>query len=190
MIKSFNIHAIIASTALVLAISAPLQAQELDTRTTTQLEAQVPFDVQYVTDYAGKLAAEMVTELQDAGYQVTDMSRTFLGRTKITVQNEINARVIVLSRRTGEVKRDSIIEPNVQQSSERSSENRASINVQSQTNIEPNVQQPSERRSQNRASTNVQSQTRIGSSVSGNDGNTGVSVGSSTGASVSIGLGN
>jgi hypothetical protein len=164
MIKSSNIHAIIASATLVLAIGAPLQAQELDTSTTTQLEAQVPFDIQYVTDYAGERAAEMVVALQDAGYQVTDMSRTFLGRTKITVQNEIHMREIVLGRRTGEVKRDAIIEPNVQQASERSSEDRAS--------------------------TNVQSQTSIGASVNGNDGNTGVSVGSSAGASVSIGLGN
>jgi len=162
--KSSNIHAIIASTSLVLAIGAPLQAQNLTTSATAQLEAQVLFNTQYVTDYAGERAAEMVVALQDAGYQVTDMSRTFLGRTKITVQNEIHVREIVLGRRTGEVKRDAI--------------------------IEPDTQQPSERSSNDRPSTNNRSQTSVGTSVNSDAGSTGLSAGSSAKVSVSIGLGN
>ena len=123
-----------------------------------QQESQVTFSRQYIVDYAGERAALLVSELQDSGYQVIDMSRTFLGRTKIMLQSGDQMREVILSRSTGEVKRDAITD-----------------------------QQEDRKRSSNGVRANVQTKVEIGGSSNRNSNSSGLSLGSSAGASISLG---
>lgn len=53
---------------------------------------------------------DMVTLLRRSGYTVVEVRRTMLGRLRIRAQNGQHMREIVISRSTGEIKRDAVIE--------------------------------------------------------------------------------
>ena len=52
---------------------------------------------------------DVIVMLEKAGYDVTGMKSTFLGRLKIRAQNRKHLREIVVSRSTGEIKSDRIL---------------------------------------------------------------------------------
>lgn len=52
---------------------------------------------------------EVIAMLEDAGYKVTGMKSTLLGRLKIRAQNDEHLREVVVSRSTGEIKSDRIL---------------------------------------------------------------------------------
>lgn len=113
--------------ALGIVVPTGALAQETTANAEAQAQAQATFDLQAVIDYAGERAAEAVAEFQAAGYRVVDMSRTLLGRIRITLENEMHVRQIVVSRSTGEIMYDAVIASN--------EGNGTSANVQSNTSV-------------------------------------------------------
>lgn len=158
--------ALMTTAALAIALAAPVQAQQANTNTDVNAEAstQVEISPEAVVEYAGERAAVVILELQEAGYRVSDMSKTLLGRIKVTVQNEVHTRQIFISRATGEVKQDLIVEARTEST------------------------QSAEAESSETTEASADAQITIGGSVEV-DGN-GVSVGGDTGLGVSIDLGN
>lgn len=167
MIKSSKICAVTASVAMTVAMAGPAFAQETNANVAASAEAQaqVTLDIQSVIDFAGERAAELVAQLQAAGYQVVDMSRTLLGRVRITLQNDVHIREIVIARSTGEIKQDVIIGTFAPQA----------------TGQEPASES---------AGATLQTQIDVGASGGASAGDGGVAVGGSAGASISLGLGN
>ena len=53
---------------------------------------------------------QVIFNLEDDGYRVMQLSSTLLGRVKILARNSIHLREIVVSRATGEIKSDIILE--------------------------------------------------------------------------------
>ena len=56
--------------------------------------------------FAFDVVDEMLNELRQQGYRNVEVSRTLLGRTRITAENAKFTREIVVDPRTGEVLRD------------------------------------------------------------------------------------
>lgn len=97
-----------------LGLGAPTLAQAQDSAATAtasaNAEAEAAIDLQAVIEFAGERVGAVVAELQAAGYQVVDMSRTLLGRIRITLENAFQVRQIVVSRSTGEIMFDAVTE--------------------------------------------------------------------------------
>jgi hypothetical protein len=53
---------------------------------------------------------DVVGMLETSGYRVLDMKSTFLGRVRIRAKNHEHVREVVVSRSTGEIKSDQIIQ--------------------------------------------------------------------------------
>jgi hypothetical protein len=53
---------------------------------------------------------DVMANLEAAGYTITETKRTLLGRVKIMARNSEHMREVVVSRATGEVKRDEVVE--------------------------------------------------------------------------------
>jgi hypothetical protein len=53
---------------------------------------------------------DVMANLEAAGYTILETKRTLLGRVKITARNSAHLREVVVSRSTGEVKRDEIVQ--------------------------------------------------------------------------------
>ncbi len=54
--------------------------------------------------------ANVITQLQSGGYQIVEVRSTFLGRIRILARNKVHLREVIVSRSTGEVKRDVIVQ--------------------------------------------------------------------------------
>lgn len=52
---------------------------------------------------------DVVVALQVRGYEILELRQTFLGRIRIVAQNDVHVREIVVSRTTGEIKRDIVL---------------------------------------------------------------------------------
>jgi hypothetical protein len=52
---------------------------------------------------------DVMANLESAGYTIVETKRTLLGRVKILAENSVHLREVVVSRATGEVKRDEVI---------------------------------------------------------------------------------
>lgn len=96
---------LIGAAALAVSLAAPVQAHET-TVNGTATQAHMNFTPQMIMDFAGADIAAMIAEMEAQGYEVTDMSRTFLGRIKVTMQNDEHMRNMFFSRTTGELKQD------------------------------------------------------------------------------------
>ncbi len=86
----FEKRAIFLSAILFLSIAAPISAQQTasnDRRSYTQV----------------------IFNLEDEGYQVTELTTTLLGRVRIIARNSVHLREVVVSRATGEIKSDVIL---------------------------------------------------------------------------------
>ncbi|MHA6261937.1 hypothetical protein ACXYMO_01945 [Arenibacterium sp. CAU 1754] len=54
------------------------------------------------------VAAPVVTQVEQQGYAVSEVTRTWLGRVLITARSETHLREVVLNRTTGQVLRDQL----------------------------------------------------------------------------------
>ncbi|MDD7971009.1 hypothetical protein [Roseinatronobacter alkalisoli] len=90
MIRTFGV---VLATATVL--MAPAQAQ------TTNAQAQLGFELAQA-----RSADDVIVHLQEAGFTIHAVTRTFLGRVRIKASNETTTREIVVSRSTGEILSD------------------------------------------------------------------------------------
>lgn len=163
MTKSFKTTALLASAALAMALAAPVQAQQANANANAQAQVQTQFSLQAMVEYAGEKAAEVIAQLQAAGYQVVDVSKTLLGRIKVTVQNEVHTREIFISRATGEIKQDVVVEARRE-------------NAEDETARESGA--------------TVRTQINVGGSANASGNGGGASAGGSAGVGISIGLGN
>lgn len=53
---------------------------------------------------------DVIAQLESSGYTLDKVEKTFLGRMKITARNRVHLRELVVSRSTGEIMRDAVIE--------------------------------------------------------------------------------
>lgn len=163
MKHSYKATTLLAAAAMTLGATSNVYAQETGAQAnaSASAEVQASFDIQAVIDFAGEKVAEVVLRLRAAGYEVVDMSRTLLGRVRLTVQNELHTRQMFISRATGEIKQDVVIA----------------------TETNGGGQQQN-----GEGGATVSTQVTVGGSAGGNGG--GISIGGSAGAGVSVGLGN
>lgn len=112
-----------------LGFAAPMTAQAQDAQAEASAAADAAIDLQAVIDFAGERVGVVVAELQAAGYQVIDMSRTLLGRIRLTLQNAFETRQIVVSRSTGEVMYDAVIETEGETGLAANAKSSTSVNV-------------------------------------------------------------
>ena len=54
--------------------------------------------------------SDVIAQLQDVGYRIVEVKSTFLGRIRILARNKVHLREVIVSRSTGEIKRDVILE--------------------------------------------------------------------------------
>ena len=54
--------------------------------------------------------SSVIAQLQNSGYRIVEVKRTFLGRSRILARNNVHFREVIVSRSTGEVKRDVVIQ--------------------------------------------------------------------------------
>lgn len=163
MTKSFKTTALLATAALAMTLAAPVQAQQASANANAQAQVQTQFSLQSMVEYAGEKAAEVIAQLQAAGYQVVDVSKTLLGRIKVTVQNEVHTREIFISRATGEIKQDVVVETGRENAGDGTARESGAT---------------------------VRTQINIGGSANASGNGGGASAGGSAGVGISIGLGN
>lgn len=122
---------------------------------------------------------DVINMLEKAGYRVSGMKTTLLGRVKIRAQNRQHLREVVVSRSTGEIKSDRIIrvfraqDGATAQKGKRSSGSSSGSQSGSGVNVDASVSSGG---------------TSAGASVSAGGGSAGASV-SVGGTSASVGLG-
>ncbi|WP_416321500.1 hypothetical protein [Yoonia sp.] len=51
---------------------------------------------------------DVIFQLQTAGYEIEDITRTFLGRLRVVARNDTTRREIIMSRSTGEIFSDTV----------------------------------------------------------------------------------
>ena len=104
--------AIVGAAALSVVLAVPAQAHESTVNGTTE-QSHMMFTPEMIMDFAGEDIAAFIAEMEAQGYEVTDMSRTFLGRIKVMMENDEHARNMFFSRSTGELKQDFIMPMNM-----------------------------------------------------------------------------
>ena len=57
-------------------------------------------------------ALQLVTSLQESGYTIVEVRKSLLGRVRVIAENDRHRREIVVSRTTGEIRRDALINAN------------------------------------------------------------------------------
>ncbi|GLQ15859.1 hypothetical protein [Maritalea porphyrae] len=85
-------------------LSAPAVAQDASASANANASAQLTFDV------AQNSHLDVIAQLEAVGYTILDTKTTLLGRIHIYAQNNVHVREVVVSRWTGEVKYDLIVE--------------------------------------------------------------------------------
>lgn len=85
-------------------LSAPVMAQDASASANAQASAQLTFDV------AQNSHLDVIAQLEAVGYTILDTKTTLLGRIHIYAKNDAHVREVVVSRWTGEVKYDLIVE--------------------------------------------------------------------------------
>ncbi len=95
---------------LALGVAMPTVSQAQDATSVASAEAEASIDLDAVIEFAGEQVGAVVAEFQALGYQVVEMSRTLLGRIKLTMANAFELRQIVVSRSTGEIMYDAVLE--------------------------------------------------------------------------------
>lgn len=104
--------AIVGAAALSVVLAVPAQAHESTVNGATE-RSHMMFTPEMIMDFAGEDIAAFIAEMEAQGYEVTDMSRTFLGRIKVMMENDEHARSMFFSRSTGELKQDLIMPMNM-----------------------------------------------------------------------------
>lgn len=90
----------------VQAQEAPVQQQSAMAEAVLLAQLQIDAVVDGAT--AADVAARIVEALADQGYNVVDVSQTFLGRLRIVAESAADQRELIVSRTTGAVLRDRI----------------------------------------------------------------------------------
>ena len=93
-----------AALAIVLAAGSTSMAQAQSAGVSANANAGVTLVAQQQT------YLDVMANLEAAGYTVVETKTTFLGRVQITARNAAHLREVVVSRATGEVKSDVILE--------------------------------------------------------------------------------
>lgn len=109
-------HRNLSVLAMIAALSAPLplMAQQANGEGSVPAAAESgtgQAQSQPETIYLAQLRSyqNVVAELEAQNYTVTEIKRTFLGRIKITAQNNVHLRQVVVSSSTGEILQDAIV---------------------------------------------------------------------------------
>jgi hypothetical protein len=127
-------HPIIkAATALPLVLAlgftAPTASQAQEATALATAEADAAIDLQAVIEFAGDRVGAVVAKFQALGYHVVDMSRTLLGRIRLTLENAFEVRQIVVSRSTGEIMYDATLATNGAANAAASAKSSTSVSV-------------------------------------------------------------
>lgn len=97
-----NISAAAAVVLTAVALSAPVSAQANNAEASGNERASVRL--------ADAIYVDVIKSLEEDGYNVTKVTRTFLGRFRILARDATRLREVIVSSSTGEIKRDAIIE--------------------------------------------------------------------------------
>jgi len=108
MNRTYNAFAI-ALTGLTLGFSADMvAAQSVTANATAQSNSSVTAQEMLVAQNQTYL--DVMANLEASGYEVLEVSRTWLGRIKIEARNNLHLREVVVSTSTGEVMSDVVVE--------------------------------------------------------------------------------
>lgn len=106
--KKFTVAAL--SLVLLTGTAGNISAQEKEGGSSSASTAEAEASANASVSIQQQAMNTIMAELEATGYQVIEVSTTFLGRIRILASNSENMREIVVSRSTGEVKRDVIVE--------------------------------------------------------------------------------
>lgn len=101
--------ALIIITACTLVSSAAMA--EVGTTAQAQAQAQVQADAANSFEVAqNRTYLDVIASLEAEGYKINEVTTTWLGRIKVMAQSTQNLREVVVSRATGEIMSDIILE--------------------------------------------------------------------------------
>ena len=93
MIKRTKLHILCASLFLAVAVASPAAAGNIYSG---------------MSPIAQETAENVITTLETSGYTIVSVKRTLLRRLRITAANGAHTREVIVSRSTGEIRRDSV----------------------------------------------------------------------------------
>ncbi len=96
-----------ATAALIAALPANAPAATAKAQAEGGAQAIATMDNFTVAQVQSYL--DVIAQLEANGYTLSSVERTLLGRMKITAQNRVHVRELVVSRSTGEVMRDTVV---------------------------------------------------------------------------------
>jgi hypothetical protein len=157
------------ATTFVVMSSLAANAQDAGTAAQNDTAATQESEISAMLLAQARTQAQVTAALEDQGYRVEKVRRSLLGRVIITARSAAHVREVVMSRATGEILSDQIIETVVAGS----------------TNIDGDAESSS---ANGGGSFNLGADVSSGADASAETGGAGVSAGGSVG--VSIGVGN
>lgn len=89
-------------SALALIFWADVMHLDAQVHRMTEL---IPVDLQLVQS---RTLEDVIFQLQSAGYEIEDITRTFLGRLRVVARRDGTRREIIMSRSTGEILSDTV----------------------------------------------------------------------------------
>lgn len=96
------------SIALVTATGS--FAQEVSTGAGAASAAETQGQIGEMLFAQARTEAQVIAALELQGYEISDTRRSLLGRVIITAQNDVHVREIVMSRATGEILSDQVVD--------------------------------------------------------------------------------
>ncbi len=100
-----TVFAIMTATTLMAAPALANGGNANASVTTSQARASGSFEVAQNRTYL-----DVVASLEAEGYEITDVGKTWLGRIKIVATSKANLREVIVSRTTGEILSDVIVD--------------------------------------------------------------------------------
>ena len=95
----------IMTAATLMSAPALANGGNVNASVTAQAMASGSFEVAQNRTYL-----DVVASLEAEGYEITDVSKTWLGRIKIVATSKANLREVIVSRTTGEILSDVIVD--------------------------------------------------------------------------------
>ena len=95
----------IMTAATLMSAPALAKGGNVNASVTAQAMASGSFEVAQNRTYL-----DVVASLEAEGYEITDVSKTWLGRIKIVATSKANLREVIVSRTTGEILSDVIVD--------------------------------------------------------------------------------
>jgi len=93
-------------STILFTLAVPLSAAPVHTAMPQQrLADMVTVDMHVVQS---RTLEDVIFQLQTAGYEIEDITRTFLGRLRVVARNDGTRREIIMSRSTGEIFSDTV----------------------------------------------------------------------------------